>query len=186
MKYRCSACGRSRKLKDLLIISIRGNGDISVLEKIEEESFNVFVCRDPECLSKLFKEKIFGSADKKIRNKLLKELKKITSYKNKADKLLGMGIRSGKVVRGFTAVASSLKKSEVKIVITSKKQSLNSRQKLISLSRLSGVKVYEYCGEEDFDKVVGKPNCTCVGVKDKDYADLLEKELNEIYDTHSS
>jgi len=186
MKYICAACNKSVDLKNLFIITVKNNGEISLLDTVRENSQNIFVCRNPECLSILFKKGILNNADKKLRNKFLKELKMNTSDGSKTEKFLGMGIKSGKIIRGFTSVVSSIKKDEVKLIVISRIQKENTRKKLNALVKKTRIEIFEYRGKREFDRVVGKPNCTCVGVKDKTYADLIKKELNEIYDTHSS
>gem|GEM_PF-3539049 len=182
MLLKCDICGKELKPGHYICFKKdKTNGLIPDIPKLCNEN-SIMICDNWECFLGLAKrEKI----NKKITGDILKKLKKSLN-RNKAEKLIGMGVRSGDVLRGVTAVEKYLLKKRISLVLVSEDAGQNTIKKMLSITKGTGTDVVVYNGNRPIEEIAGKPNCKVIGIKNSETAKLIRSELNVSKNTHSS
>lgn len=176
----CVAC-KARKEKHLLLrISRLPNGKIIFDPEQKIQGRGAYVCPSPECIQKakakeLLSRSLEGKVPFKVYLALAEELQKLHS--NPIQGLLGLAVRARKCLLGSDAVQSGIQRGKVFLVILRKDMSLNTLEKWkASLSRKQ-IPFFVYPYDPPLDVVVGKPNCTIVGITDLRFVEGIRSRL---------
>lgn len=92
--------------------------------------------------------------------------------------LIGLAMKAGKVCFGADSVEENILKKKVKLVIISNDSSERTKSKFIEICNKNNIPVI-IDGEIDIlSKTIGKNNKAILGIKDVNFADLIQKKYN--------
>lgn len=97
---------------------------------------------------------------------------------NKILGLIGLAMRAGKVSFGADSVEESIVKRKAKLVIISKDSSERTKSKFIEICEKNKLPVIIDWDIESLSKAIGKNNKAILGIKDKNFADSIQKKYN--------
>lgn len=94
--------------------------------------------------------------------------------------LLGLAYRAGKIVWGYQAVVTALKRRKAEVVLLARDSSPGLKTRILRLCR-------EYCSQgliygqkNELGAALGKPPCAVVGITDKNFAVLIRQRVQEV------
>jgi ribosomal protein L7Ae-like RNA K-turn-binding protein len=97
------------------------------------------------------------------------------SSAEKLESLIGMGIRSRKIVLGRTTVERAVKDRKVRLLLVSAETQKNTLEWIEALSRYRRILFFRWPGPKPFEDVVHKANCRVAGVVDAGLAEEIKK-----------
>ena len=92
--------------------------------------------------------------------------------------LIGLAMKAGKVCFGADSVEENVLKHKVKLLIISEESSERTKNKFINLSEKFNVPVIIDGNIEVLSKSIGKSNKAVIGIKDKNFAESIQKKYN--------
>lgn len=172
----CVAC-KTRKEKHLLLrVSRLPNGKVVFDPDQTIQGRGAYVCPSPECVQKAKAKDLllrsFGvPVPFQVYLALAEEVKKLHS--NPIQGLLGLAVKARKCLLGSDAVHFGIQRGKVLLVLLRKDMSAKTLEKW--KSTLSGKRIpfFVYQGDPPLDTLVGKPNCTVVGITDTRFAEKI-------------
>ncbi len=90
--------------------------------------------------------------------------------------LLGLAQKAGKISAGDMA-EQSVKDRKARLLVIAEDASGNTREKLVRMAERAGVPWVLYGGMEDLGHAVGKTDRACLAVRDRGFAEGLQKLL---------
>ena len=81
-------------------------------------------------------------------------------------RLLGLGVRAGRVVVGVTGVRAQLGRDKLRCVVLAADASARTHDKVERLARARGIPVWRGPGAERLGAALGRPPVQAVGVRD--------------------
>lgn len=97
---------------------------------------------------------------------------------NKIYGLLGLATKAGKLSFGTESCLDMIYKRKVKLIIvaedTAERTMKNFKEKCLQ----NNIKFYIFGNKNEISKAIGKVNKTVIGIKDKNFAEAIEKILN--------
>ena len=92
--------------------------------------------------------------------------------------LIGLAMRAGKVCFGADSVEENIIKQKVKLLIISEDSSERTKNKFTKLCEKFNVPVIIDGNIEVLSKSIGKSNKAVIGIKDKNFAESIQKKYN--------
>lgn len=96
---------------------------------------------------------------------------------DKVLRYMGLAKRAGHLGVGFNTCEAMMKKKEIKLFVIAEDLSDNSKDKVRSLAKSFGVELLEYSSMEKLSQITGEENSGVFGVKDKNLAEAIKKEI---------
>lgn len=97
---------------------------------------------------------------------------------NKVNGLLGIAAKAGKVISGMDLVLEEIAKKYVYLVIVAEDTSEKTIKNIKYYCNKGKVEMIIYGTIFDNSKAIGKHNKAIIGVKDKNLADAIKKEIH--------
>lgn len=97
---------------------------------------------------------------------------------NKVNGLLGIAAKAGKVISGMDLVLEEIAKKHVYLVIVAEDTSEKTIKNIKYYCNKGKVEMIIYGTIFDNSKAIGKHNKAIIGVKDKNLADAIKKEIH--------
>jgi len=173
----CVAC-RTKKEKHLLLRVARlSNGKVAFDPEQKIQGRGAYVCPSPECIQKAkAKDLFFRSLKRAVPFQVYLELAKYVQklHSDPVKGLLGLAVKARKCLLGSTAVEFGIRQGKVLLVLLRKDMSPNALKKWESNLTGKGIPFFVYQSDPPMDVVVGKPNCTVVGITDPGFAKKIE------------
>lgn len=96
---------------------------------------------------------------------------------NKVLGMLGISAKAGKIVSGADACIESLEKKQIFLLVISKEASDKTKKNFKYYANKYNVPIIIYGSIEDLSKCIGKKNRAIIGVKDRNLASAIEKQI---------
>jgi len=172
----CLICGQTG---NPMIRIYDDNGQLHIGTEPEPDMKTVSVCQNSACLMKVKKahilEKVF---QRKIPYSFYQSmLSNLTEPSDSRSGLLGLGVRSRKVVPGFTAVEIAARRNQLSLIILDEGAKPTLQKRIQGICGKYRIPLTTYRGDKSMDTVVGKINCKCAGVKDPGLANILSRQF---------
>lgn len=97
---------------------------------------------------------------------------------NKINGLLGITAKAGKILSGTDLVLEEMKKRHVELVIVAKDSSEKTIKNIKYYCDKENVEIIIYGTIVDNSRAIGKHNKAVIGIKDKNLADAIRKEIH--------
>lgn len=97
---------------------------------------------------------------------------------NKINGLLGITAKAGKVLSGTDLVLEEMAKKHVELVIVAEDSSLKTIKNIKYYCDKEHVEMIIYGTIFDNSRAIGKHNKAVIGIKDKNLADAIKKEIH--------
>ena len=97
---------------------------------------------------------------------------------NKINGLLGITAKAGKMLSGTDLVLEEMAKKHVELVIIAADASLKTIKNMQYYCEKENVEMIIYGTIFDNSKAIGKHNKAVIGIKDKNLADAIKKEIH--------
>ena len=97
--------------------------------------------------------------------------------KEKIMGLIGLSMKAGKIVFGTEAVADSIQRKKVKLVIVAEDAADRTIEKFRKLTEECKIQFVKFGKTEALSKAIGKENKVVIGIKDKNIADQIVKKI---------
>jgi predicted RNA-binding protein YlxR (DUF448 family) len=94
--------------------------------------------------------------------------------------LLGIARKAGSVVSGTSQLMAAFGRQEVQYLFVAEDASDNAGDKMIRLAEQQGVGSARYASQQLLGQISGRENRNCLGIKDKQFADLLALEVKRL------
>ena len=107
----------------------------------------------------------------------------MTNRLNKAEFMISLAAKAGKVVSGETSVEKAIQSVKAYLVIVSGDASENTRKKFVNKSNYYGIPVYINGTKESLAHAIGKDLRSVIAVTDEGMANAVAKKLEEM-DVH--
>jgi ribosomal protein L7Ae-like RNA K-turn-binding protein len=100
--------------------------------------------------------------------------------RKKVDSYLGFAAKSRNLVSGYHTCLHNIKHKKLRLLILSEDLSENTINKLMKLSEESGIPSRIYGKSVELSKVTGNRGRGVFGITDKNFADIILKEIDEL------
>ena len=97
---------------------------------------------------------------------------------NKIYGLLGLTAKAGKVIYGAESCEEEIIKKKVKLIIIAQDSSERTIQHFKEKCEKNKINFYIYGKKDELSKAIGKENKAIIGIKDKNFAQAIQKILN--------
>lgn len=178
----CIACGQKRNKKELIRIVKTNDQKIQLDEKQKKEGRGAYICPNVNCIQKAKKYNLISRVFQEFNIQYI-YLQIAQHYKNKTktdfEKLIGFIVRARKCTIGIEAIQRALKNGKMKVLILDPKCSQNTQKKMRKMEEYYHIPIIEYFGSQDFEKLVGKTNCHCIGISDLKFANQLLNQRDQ-------
>ena len=169
----CVACRQTKAKKSLLrVVRIRlHDAQFDPFQK--KNGRGIYLCSKEACLLRAKDKDLIGRGLKvQTSHALYQQLAEHIHRQDQShfETLLGFAARSRKLVLGMEAVLQGMKKGKVKTIVLDAKAGSSTQSRLQKLNQQMQVPILRYEGKAVFDRMIGKPNCRCVGVTDSEFA----------------
>ncbi len=85
-------------------------------------------------------------------------------------RLIGLGLRAGKVIVGTEGVRNALQRTALPLVVVAKDASVRTKEKVVRLAERKGVRTVIGPSAVSLGKQLGRPAVQAVGVRDRNIA----------------
>ena len=92
--------------------------------------------------------------------------------------LIGLATKAGKIVAGTDACLEEIEKKNVKLLILASNVAERTRKTFIEKYKKNNIVVYEGLTIEEISNSIGKTNKATVGIKDKGFAQAINKVIS--------
>lgn len=92
--------------------------------------------------------------------------------------LIGLAMKAGKISFGADSVEQDIKKRKIKLLIIASDSSERTKNKFNNLKMEDNIPIIIDSNIEELSKTIGKPNKAVIGIKDKNFAEIIEKKYN--------
>lgn len=99
--------------------------------------------------------------------------------RKKVDSYLGFAAKSRSLISGYYTCLHSIKQKKLKLLILSEDLSENTTNKMIKLSEENGIPSRIYGKSVELSKATGNRGRGVFGITDKNFADIILKEIDE-------
>jgi predicted RNA-binding protein YlxR (DUF448 family)/ribosomal protein L30E len=173
----CVACRKRHAKKSLLrVVRIQTQRfQFDPFQKINGRG--IYLCPEESCLRRAKDKDLIGQGLKvRTSHALYQQLAEHIHPQEQShlEMLLGFAARSRKLLLGVDAVVQGVEKGKVRIVVLDARAGSSTQSRLQTLSRDMRIPIHRYGGKVEFDRLVGKPNCRCVGVTDHGFARSIQ------------
>ena len=97
---------------------------------------------------------------------------------NKVYGLLGLTAKAGKIVSGTDSCLEMITKKKVKLIIVAEDSSERTICYFRKKCEQYKINFYVFGKKDELSKAIGKINKTVLGIKDKNFAETIQKKLN--------
>ena len=97
---------------------------------------------------------------------------------NKVLGLIGLAMKAGKVCFGADSVEENISNKKVKLLIISKESSERTQKKFVEICNKNNIPVIIDGKIDILSKTIGKNNKAIIGIKDKNFANSIQKKYN--------
>lgn len=97
---------------------------------------------------------------------------------NKVLGLIGLAMKAGKVCFGADSVEENISNKKVKLLIISKESSERTQKKFVEICNKNNIPVIIDGKIDILSKTIGKNNKAMIGIKDKNFANSIQKKYN--------
>ena len=179
----CVACRERHAKKSLLrVVRIKPlSAQFDPFQKINGRG--IYLCHKESCLRRAKDKDLIGKGLRvQTSHALYQQLAEHIHPQEQGhlETLLGFAARSRKLLLGVDAVVQGMRTGKVKIVVLDARAGSSTKSRLQTLSRDMRIPIHSYEGKIEFDRLVGKPNCRCVGVTDNDFARSIRDAVVQI------
>lgn len=175
----CVSCRTRDDKKNLLRIvrTVSGNIEFDPLQK--KMGRGIYLCPQPLCIAhakscNLIRQLFDREVDQSIYLELVEHINK--SQNHSLEKLLGFAARSRNLMFGMTAIAAGMKKGKIQSVIIDQLASPSTKKRIESMCHKMKIPHIAYSEKTPLEKIIGKPNCRCVGVIDSHFAQTISRK----------
>jgi len=95
---------------------------------------------------------------------------------NKVIGMLGLARKSGKLIVGFDALTTHLKKNRIPLVIIAKDASDKGKQNMIFYCEKQETNYLEFSSKEELGRILNRLEVSFVGIKDRNMAEYVVKQ----------
>lgn len=180
---KCVGCRRSFPKTQLIRVVKKSNGQLAVDLKQAMDGRGAYVCRSVSCVSKAQSRNLLAQAfhlNPKPDIYLALAESVHDSGSHDISRLLGFAVRARKAILGHMAVSQSIKQGQLCLVIVDGDHPGETQKQIEALAQRSHTDLLWYHHtSKSFDRVVGKANCRCAGITDKQFASELKKLIME-------
>lgn len=92
--------------------------------------------------------------------------------------LLGLATKAGKIVAGTDACLEAIDKKSIYIIFLAKDASERTKNLFYEKGKKFSIMVVDILSMEELSKAIGKQNKVVIGVKEKEFAQAIEKIIN--------
>ena len=92
--------------------------------------------------------------------------------------LLGLAKKAGKIVAGTDACLEAIEKKNIYIILLAKDASERTKNLFYKKGKQFSIMVVDILSMEELSKAIGKQNKVVIGVKEKGFAQAIEKIIN--------
>lgn len=92
--------------------------------------------------------------------------------------LLGLATKAGKLVAGTEACLEAIEKRSIKLVIIAEDAAQRTKKTFHQKCQEIQLPIYESLTIEELSKAIGKTNKAVIGMKEKGFAQAIEKIIN--------
>ena len=85
-------------------------------------------------------------------------------------RLIGMGLRAGKVIVGTERVRNALQRTALPLIVVAEDASARTQEKVVRLANRKGVRIVIGPSADRLGMQLGRPTVQAVGVRDKNIA----------------
>ena len=97
---------------------------------------------------------------------------------NKVLGLIGLAMKAGKVCFGADSVEENISNKKVKLLIISKESTERTQKKFVEICNKNNIPVIIDGKIDILSKTIGKNNKAMIGIKDKNFANSIQKKYN--------
>lgn len=141
-----------------------------------------YVCRSADCIRRAKEsDGIARSLKVKIPDSVYIQLAEALneSSAKDADSLVGFAMRSGNAVPGTTAVEQAVKKGLIRLILVDRDAGPQTKKRMERIQLNQQIPFRPFNGKRPLADVTGKPNCKCVGIADRHFAEAILKAMDE-------
>jgi len=176
LERHCVVCGRIRDAHDFIRVSKGQKGRIILNETSGD---GIVLCRDPDCVRRARETRVlesrFGAVTEDAYLRIARKIRSATP--DKPANLVGMGLRSRKIVLGRTGVEQAMRSGKVRLILISRDTQKHTREWAETQSRMHHIPLVSWPGPGSFEDVVHKANCRVAGIMDEGIAEAIGKIL---------
>ncbi len=178
----CLACGQQMP-KEQFIRIVRNDKNLLLLDKNHTiDGRGYYVCSSDQCILNLKKKALLAAAtDLNVGPSLYLEI--ASEYKrrekNHLTSLIEFAARSHNLVTGLQAVESHASKDKISMMIMDKTTAQNTRKSIYALYKKYRIPFYIFNEEKTLEQIIGKPNCKCIGITNRQFSRQLIHEFKQ-------
>ena len=184
---KCIGCRKSHPKDDLIRIVKTPKGNLELDLKHSLDGRGAYVCRSVDCVQKVKEKNGLAAAFKmQVDQEIYLDIAKAVHEARSTEihQLLGFAVKARKALRGTTAVVSGIKRGKVNLVLVDGDREGDTLMQITSLAQANAIPIIIYKKQKQpFDLAVGKANCRCVGIVDREFAAgmfrIHQKNINQ-------
>ena len=92
--------------------------------------------------------------------------------------LIGLATKAGKIVAGTEACLQEIEKKSIKLIILATDAAERTKRTFREKCKDSSIEIYEGLTIEELSNSIGRANKAIVGIKDKGFAQAINKIIN--------
>ncbi len=102
------------------------------------------------------------------------------SIEQRIDGLIGIARKAGSVVTGTSQLQSAFNRQEIRYLVVARDASEGSAERMIRMAEQEGSGWSRYSSQKILGQLAGRDNRNCIGIKDKQFAELLALEIENL------
>lgn len=179
----CIACRKKGDQQDYIRYVVDPEGRVVVDYRNRLPGRGAYTCFDSRCIEQALQQ---GGFKRAFRRELAPVepqdfMADITSaISQRIFGLLGIARKAGSVVTGTSQLVSAFTHKDVRYLFVAEDASEGSSDKMTRMAEQEGVETVRFSTQQKLGQVAGRENRNCLGIKDKQFADLLAFEVKRL------
>lgn len=175
----CLGCRESKDKGDLVRLVAGPDGVVVIDYKGNLPGRGSYVCPKESCIREAFSRKQLQRAFKGARTEGVEEFLNHLRKKvlERVLSMLSISRKAGKVVDGREAVEKGMEKGKIILLLLAQDLSAGSMKQITEKCLRRGIKYYICLSKDEIGDFLGKGERVAVGITDKSFSALMEKEF---------
>lgn len=179
----CVACRAKGEQKQFIRYVLGPANQLAVDYRNRLPGRGAYTCFTKECLGKALKNGGFSRAFRKeisqlSQGDLLNSVQAAIGQRILG--LLGVARKAGAVISGTSQLQAAFGRQEIRYLMIAEDAAAGSVEKITRQAEQENVQWVRFSSQELLGQIAGRENRNCIGIKDKQFAELLAFEANRL------
>ena len=179
----CVACRKKGEQQHFLRYVVGPEHQVVVDYRHRLPGRGAYTCISRSCIEKAVTAKAFDRAFRtKLTNVKPGELVRAACFaiSQRIEGLVGIARKAGAIISGTSQLQSSFNRQELSYLLVAGDAAENSAEKMIRMAEQENVTWNHFSDQQGLGKLAGRASLNCIGIKEKQFADLLALEIQSL------